>query len=54
MTLCAIWYHLYILKNVKNTHRGVLVVGFALPTSTDFTRKNVNSFALSYHNKPSY
>ena len=21
---CAIWYHLYNLKNVKNTHRGVL------------------------------
>ena len=24
--LCAIWYHLYYLKNVKNTHRGVLLV----------------------------
>ena len=22
---CAIWYHLYNLKNVKNTHRGVLL-----------------------------
>ena len=22
--LCAIWYHLYNLKNVKNTHGGVL------------------------------
>ena len=21
---CAIWYHLYNLKNVKNTHGGVL------------------------------
>ena len=21
--LCANWYHLYNLKNVKNTHRGV-------------------------------
>ena len=21
---CAIWYHLYNLKNVKNTHEGVL------------------------------
>ena len=21
---CAIWYHLYNLKNVENTHRGVL------------------------------
>ena len=23
---CAIWYHLYNLKNVKNTHRGVLLL----------------------------
>ena len=30
VTLCAIWYHLYNLKNVKNTHRGVLLlVNFA-------------------------
>ena len=32
---CAIWYHLYNLKNVKNTHGGVLllvskVAGFSL------------------------
>ena len=24
--LCAIWYHLYNLKNVKNTHGGVLIL----------------------------
>ena len=23
---CAIWYYLYNLKNVKNTHGGVLIV----------------------------
>ena len=23
---CAIWYHLYSLKNVKNTHGGVLLL----------------------------
>ena len=23
---CAIWYHLYNLKKVKNTHRGVLLL----------------------------
>ena len=23
--LCAIWYHLYNLKNVKNTHEGMLL-----------------------------
>ena len=22
---CGIWYHLYILKNVKNSHGGVLL-----------------------------
>ena len=25
-TLCAIWYHLCNLKNVKNTHGGVLLL----------------------------
>ena len=24
--LCAIWYHLYNLKNVKNIHEGVLLL----------------------------
>ena len=24
--LCAIWYHLYILKNVRNIHGGVLLL----------------------------
>ena len=23
---CAIWYHLHNLKNVKNTHEGVLIL----------------------------
>ena len=23
---CTIWYHLYNLKNVKNTHGGVLIL----------------------------
>ena len=23
---CAIWYHLYYSKNVKNTHGGVLIL----------------------------
>ena len=25
-TLCEIWYHLYNLKNVKNTHEGMLIL----------------------------
>ena len=24
--LCVIWYHLYNLRNVKNTHEGVLLL----------------------------
>ena len=27
VTLCAIWYHLYKLKNVKNTHEGMILLG---------------------------
>ena len=26
MIRCAVWYHLYNLKNVKNTHGGVLIL----------------------------
>ena len=26
VTFCAIWYHLYNFKNVKNTHGGVLLL----------------------------
>ena len=26
VVFCAIWYHLYDLKNVKNTHEGVLLL----------------------------
>ena len=26
VTLCPIWYHLYNVKNVKNTHEGVLLL----------------------------
>ena len=29
--LCAIWYHLYNLKNVKNTHGEVLLLGSIPP-----------------------
>ena len=31
---CAIWYHLYNLKNVKNTHEGVLLL------ACNFTKSN--------------
>ena len=26
LTVCAIWFHLYKLKNLKNTHGGVLLL----------------------------
>ena len=35
MMRCAIWYHLYNLKNVKNTHGGVLLV------ACNFTKANI-------------
>ena len=34
MLRCAIWYHLYNLKNVKNTHEGVLLL------ACNFTKSN--------------
>ena len=36
---CAIWYHLYNLKNVKNTHRGVLLL-IKMQASSNFTKSN--------------
>ena len=30
VVLCAIWYHLYNLKNMKNTHGGLLLLVFVL------------------------
>ena len=38
--LCAIWYHLYKLKNVKNTHRGVLLLGKLQVLAYNFTKSN--------------
>ena len=37
---CAIWYHLYNLKNVKNTYRGVLLLGKLQPLAYSFTKSN--------------
>ena len=31
---CAIWYHLYNLKNLKNTHRRVLILVCSLQPAT--------------------
>ena len=43
MMLCTIWYHLYNLKNVKDTHRGVLLlVTFRLQLEAcNFIKSNI-------------
>ena len=37
---CAIWYHLYILKNVKNTHGRVLILVEVQALACNFTKIN--------------
>ena len=38
--LCAIWYHLHNLKNVKNTHAGVLLLVKLQASACSFTKSN--------------
>ena len=48
--LCAIWYHLYNLKNVKNIHEGVrLLVKPATPLKVTLLRGCFSRF-LNYKN----
>ena len=37
---CAIWYHLHNSKNVKNTHRGVLILIKLQAKACNFTKIN--------------
>ena len=37
---CAIWYHLYNLKHVKNTHGGVLLLVKFKALACNFTKSN--------------
>ena len=37
---CAIWYHLYSIKNLKNTHGGVLVLVKLQASACNFTKIN--------------
>ena len=37
--LCAIWYHLYDLKNVKNTHGGLSLL---VKLKAYFTKSNTS------------
>ena len=41
MVRCAIWYHLYNLKNVKNIHGGVLIL-------VNFTEINAPPWVFFY------
>ena len=38
--LCAIWYLVYTLKNVKNTHGGVLLLVKLQDVACNFTKSN--------------
>ena len=40
MMLCAIWYHLYNLKNLKNTHGGVLLLLKLQTKACNLTKSN--------------
>ena len=40
MVRCTIWYHLYNLKNVKDTHGGVLILVKLLASVCNFTKIN--------------
>ena len=46
--LCAIWYHLYNLENVKNTHEGVLLLVKLLATLLNVTARGKASDKISY------
>ena len=37
---CAIWYHLQNLKNMKNTHEGVLILVKLQASACNFTKIN--------------
>ena len=40
MVRCAIWYHLYNFRNVKNTHGGVLLLAKLQVQACNFTKSN--------------
>ena len=47
VTCCAIWYHLYNLKNVKNSHGGVLVLLKLKASACNFTKINASPWVFS-------
>ena len=44
MMFCAIWYHLYNLKNVKNTHEGVSLL--VKLQACNFTKGNTSPWVF--------
>ena len=46
MMFCAIWYHLCNLKNVKNTHEGVLLLAKLNSRTCNFTGSNPPSWVF--------
>ena len=44
--LCTIWYHLYNLKNVKNTHGGVLVLVKLQAEPCNFSKINFSPWVF--------
>ena len=45
-TLCPIWYDLYNLKNLKNTHRGALLLVKLQASACNFTKSKTLSCAF--------
>ena len=45
---CAIWYHLFNLKNVKNTHEGVLLLTKVAPLHGWFLRLPLALFTIIF------
>ena len=43
---CTIWCHLYNLKNVKNTHEGVLILVKLRAEACNFTKINSSSWVF--------
>ena len=47
MRLCTIWYHVYDLKNVKNTHGGVLLLVKFQAEVCNFAKSNIPPWVFS-------
>ena len=45
---CVIWYHLYNLKNVKNTHGGLLLLVNLQTLACNFNKSNTPSWVYFY------